>query len=126
MDKPSLLLLIPQTMDNTIRLTDTILQWNIRGWNANKQDLQTLINQYNPFCITLNETMLEDPSKKCLPNYSLYFETSQNTGGNLILIRKNQNFVSVSLDTNLNAIAVSMCRESVQFTICSSYLKPNE
>ena len=106
--------------------TDIIIQWNIRGWYANRQELQLLIKEYNPICITLNETMLDNPSIIKMQNYSPYYNMDHNTIGNLMLVRKDKTYSPIHLNTNLNAIAISLNRSPNPVNVCSIYLRPNE
>ena len=107
-------------------IPDTIIQWNIRGLKANSLELKLLLNNYNPICVTINETMLNDPSlvtNKSFKNYSTHFDSTDNSKkGNLIMVKKTVSYKILKLNTNLNALAVKINRSSDSINICSIYL----
>ena len=108
--------------------SNSILQWNVNGLNANRDELKQLISQFNPFCIALNESRTDDPKKiidKSFKNYSLYYNKNEPHLGNLILVRKDISFVPVILNTSLNAIAIEFSKGCHKIRICSIYLSPN-
>ena len=41
-------------------MTGSIIQWNLRGHNANRPNLELLDSKYSPSVICLQETMLKD------------------------------------------------------------------
>ena len=93
--------------------SDCILQWNINGLNSNRNELKQLISHYIPFCITLNETRTINPQKiveTSYNNYTTYFDVNNPHYGNIILIRKDINFIPIAMATHLNAIAVEINR----------------
>ena len=107
---------------------DSILQWNINGLNSNKLELRQLLNQYNPFCVCLNETRLTNHQQiieRSFKNYSAFIDQNRHNPGNIIIIRKDINFAPVALNTTLNAIAVEVERGGQKLRICSIYLSPN-
>ena len=106
----------------------SILQWNINGLKSNRNELKHLIHHYNPFCITLNETRIINQqiiAEKSYRNYTAFSDPNRNNLGNLILIRKDINFIPLTLDTVLNAIAIEIDKEDQKVRICSLYLSPN-
>ena len=107
---------------------DVILQWNINGINKNQQELKKLLNEFNPMCIALNETRVNDPSSiinASFKNYSSYFIPTNNYKGNLILIRKDVPFTPLAINSPINALAIELNYNQLQFCICSIYLSPN-
>ena len=50
--------------------TSTILNWNIRGFNVNRNELEFLSNEFNPTFITLQETKLKTDVN--FKNYKIY------------------------------------------------------
>ena len=108
--------------------SDSILQWNINGLKANSNELKQLISQYTPFCITLNETRSNAPLptiEQSFKTYSAHFIPDNTHVGNLILIRKDVNFIPISLNSTLNAIAIEVNRCGCKVKIFSIYLSPN-
>ena len=107
---------------------DSILQWNINGLKSNYNELKQLIHQYNPYCVTLNETRSTNQQRileRGFKNYTPYFDLNNPDKGNLILIRKDINFLPVPLSSPLNAIAIEINREGQAIKICSIYFSPN-
>ena len=51
---------------------DTIIQWNCRGFKANYDEINLLIQDYNPVAICLQETFLKTDDEFNLKNYSIY------------------------------------------------------
>ena len=43
-----------------------ILQWNIRGFQANREEIQLLISNFNLAVISLQETLLEHNNSACV------------------------------------------------------------
>ena len=42
-------------------MKNTIIQWNCRGLRANYDELQLLLNDYDPAVVCLQETYLKEP-----------------------------------------------------------------
>ena len=100
----------------------TFLQWNIKGLLSNSQELKLLIAEYNPICVSLNETKLNDPTKVAkvsFKNYSPYFIGDHSKDGNLILIRKDIPFTPININTPLNAIAIQIALHGDTMHLCS-------
>ena len=107
---------------------DVVLQWNINGLSKNHNELTKLLNEFNPICISLNETRSDDPSnffKTGFKNYTPYFISTNNYKGNLLMIRKDVSFSILPITSSLNAIAIECHRNQSKFRICSIYLSPN-
>ena len=107
---------------------DSILQWNINGLKANRNDLKQLIHQYNPFCITLNETRLSNQrefTERSFKNYTTLSNPNRNDLGNLIMIRKDINYIPLTLRTSLNALGIEINKQGKTVKICSIYLSPS-
>lgn len=107
---------------------DVILQWNINGLLKNHRELVKLLNEFNPICLSLNETRIEDPSnifKSSFKNYTPHFIPNIYHKGNLLMIRKDIPFSILPITTSLNAIAIECHRDKSKFRICSIYLSPS-
>lgn len=106
-----------------------ILNWNIRGYYTNQNELQVLINDFTPTFICLQETKLKYDIQK-LKNYSIYSKNKTSTrdvmacGGVMTLIHKNVYSLPVDLDTNLQAVAVQISFP-YDLIICNIYLEHN-
>src|SRR5215469_5775475 len=108
---------------------ENILQWNCRGIRANLPELQLLIKNFSPMALCLSETMLADNNIKIDNNYHSHFKnvTSANGrshGGVGILTHKSLAYSIITLQTNLQAIAIRLTLHKT-VTICSIYLPPS-
>jgi len=89
---------------------DTLIQWNLRGLQANRDELNLLLSFHNPTVIALQETKL---SKHHNINYSTYFfystpgvETNGTFhGGTALVIDKTVPHKLLTLQPNLQATA---------------------
>ena len=106
-------------------ITPTILNWNIRGFNPNRNELEVLCNQFSPTLITLQETKLKyDTTFK---KYKIYNKikdcnsTNIASGGVMILANKNIHSEMIDLDTTLQAIAIQTSYPT-NFVLCNIYL----
>ena len=112
----------------TIPLCDSILQWNINGLKANRNELKNLLSQHNPSFVALNESKSSNPKlivENSFKNYSLYQNDAHPDQGNLLLVRKDVNYTPFLLNTPVNAIAIQTNRGGRELRICSMYLSPN-
>ena len=111
------------------------LQWNCDGLKAKRLELDTLIAEYSPRVICLQETMLDpsiersqnDPSK--LPSfvkikgYKAYFKCIPSGRNGLAIYVKNNTFHSrINLKTRLQALAIKISFEGKQFIISNHYV----
>ena len=105
--------------------TPRILNWNIRGFNPNRNELEVLCNQFSPTFITLQETKLKNDTT--FKNYKIFNKTkdcnSTNiaSGGVMILADKNIHTELLDLDTTLQTIAIQTSYPT-NFVICNLYL----
>ena len=51
-------------------MKNTIIQWNCRGLRANYDELQLLLNDYDPAVVCLQETYLKEPNNVTFRNYN--------------------------------------------------------
>jgi len=109
-------------------MKNTILQWNCRGLKANYHDILLLLNEHDPAVLCLQETFLKNTDNITLKNYSLFNHYSQNvdraSGGVSVIVNNRAPHRVIPLNTNLQAIAVSVTLQRV-ITFCSIYLPPN-
>ena len=91
----------------------TLLQWNCRGFRANRSDIDLLIQRYSPVAICLQETLLTNITYT-IPQYVPYhiFASLDNNnrphGGVSIFVKSNIPQRKISLDTDIPAVAVSL------------------
>ena len=103
------------------------IQWNCRGSRANYDELQLLLNDYDPAVACLQGTYLKEPNNIIFRNYNLINKFAigewTGTGGNTIIINDRCPSRQIQFKTNLQAIAVSV---NLHRTIskCSIYIPP--
>lgn len=107
-----------------------IIQWNIKGFLNNYNELRMLIKEQNPTFLCLQET-------HCLPNFcpntpknylSYFHNIPQNTTskqGVGVLIKTNIPHKIVQINTHLQIIAVEI-NLNPKFTIINCYIPPNQ
>lgn len=98
------------------------LQWNIRGFNCNFEDLLLLIKDFNPIALNLQETLLSSDKDLHLSGYTAY--TTNSHRGNAICIQNNMLHTSIPLNTDLEALAVRISTYK-SITLCSLYISPS-
>ena len=105
-----------------------ILRWNCQGLRAKYEELQMLINQFSPICVSLQETMIgysETPHPKDYVSYSTEFEPARGSlGGCGVFIRYDVAHTHVSLQTPLQAVAVQIHLKK-KYNVMSLYLPPS-
>ena len=106
---------------------DKILQWNVRGFQANREELLLLTRLYQPCVLALQETLQSDCSKMSLSGYSLLHKSSgrdSTSGGVALLINPNVLCSSIDLHTDLQAVAARISFGKT-VTVCNIYLPPS-
>ena len=93
-------------------MKNTIAQWNCRGSRANYDELQILLNDYDPAVVSLQEIYLKEPNHVTLRNYNLFntfaVGDGRSTGGVAIIINNKCPRSQIRLKTNIQAVAVSV------------------
>ena len=106
-------------------MKNTIIQWNCRGLRANYDELQLLLNDYDPAVVCLQETYLKEPNNVTFRNYNLFnmfaVGDGRGTGGVAIII--NNKCPSSQIKTNIQAVAVSVTLHRT-ISVCSIYIPP--
>ena len=107
---------------------DTIIQWNCRGVKSNFDELSILINNHKPVAVCLQETFLkrgDDISIKYHSIYNKVFTDGEKARGCVsIIVSNNIPHKVISLNTNLQAVAIRLCLHSA-VNLCSLYLLPS-
>ena len=102
-----------------------IIQWNIQSITSNFSELKVLLNNLNPSCVCLQETMLGDKKFRPPSNYNIVQSPKKRDDGHersvAILVNKNNNFRTVQLNTSLQAVAIKIWLGK-WYTVCSIYL----
>ena len=87
-----------------------------------------LLKDYEPAALCLQETHLKDTDNISIRNYTAFHTFSANNeraaGGVSIFINNNAPHCHIPLNTNLQAIAVSITLHRV-ITLCSIYIPPS-
>ena len=111
-----------------LSMSNTILQWNCRGLNANIEELSLLIDEHKPVALCLQETFLKEESTFNLRYHSCYRKAAhageRACGGVAILVNNSIPHEPVPLQTSLQATAVKITLNKT-ITLCSVYLPPS-
>lgn len=103
-----------------------VIQWNCRGYHSNYEDILSLIHNFRPYSIALQETMQARPLKSPR-NYHIYSQNDQRSTagqGLAILVRNDIASNQIQISTNLNAHAVTVHLHRT-VTICNLYVPPH-
>ena len=102
----------------------SFIQWNIRGFAANREQVPVLFKEHNAAAICLQETKLGDSSPKISSNY-IFHRSPPLTGirahgGTGIIVHKSVNHRIVQLNTILQACAVQIF--ILSGSLCALYI----
>ena len=101
-------------------MTNSVIQWNCHGLRPNFDELSILIVKHNPLAVCLQETFPKDTdniTRKCQET------ENRPSGGVSILVNENVPQNIVTLNTNLQAVAIKVTAHKT-ITLCSVYLPP--
>ena len=105
----------------------SIIQWNIRGFSARREQVKVLLRDHNASVICLQETKLGEISLNIGLNYAFHrsppFIGARAQGGTGIFIHKSMNCKVLQLNSVLQASAVQVFTNK-WVTLCSLYLEP--
>lgn len=105
-----------------------IIQWNCRGLRTRREEMELLIHKYSPVALCIQETKLSDniQHKQTFSNHSCYYTSTENGSGGVGIIVKNS-FLQrqISINTDLQAVAVSVTIDKKAYTLCSLYIPPS-
>ena len=107
-----------------------LLQWNMRGLQANREDLTLLLSSVKPTIVALQETNIGKNHNINFRDYSFYnCPGTENNGihhgGSALIVDKTTPHNLIALRTNLQAIAVRVTVFKT-ITVCSVYLPPSQ
>ena len=81
----------------------SLVQWNIRGFSANREQVRVLFKEHNLSAICLQETKLGDSSPNFGSNYAFYRSPplirERAQGGTGIIVRRSVNYRVVQLNS---------------------------
>ena len=128
MNNSILLILCVILLNTTNIMSNSILQWNCRGFSANFEEISVLIDKYKPVALCLQETFLSDTSKVSLKYHSIY-QLNFNAGnrareGVAVVVNNSVPHRTVNVSTTLQATVVNISLNKT-ITICSIYLPPS-
>ena len=106
---------------------ETFVQWNCQGIFPKWEELACLRAEYHPVCMALQETMLGTRQLPLLRSYIGFHSedlAGRPSGGSALYVRNDVPSVPVTLDTELQAVAVSIFLRR-NYTVCSVYLPPS-
>ena len=113
------------------RLTEamehSIIQWNVRDFQASLEELALLSRRYKPAVFGLQETFLTSSKTPSFSGFNILTKHSLNdraTGGVALLINKSYLFSEAHLNTPLQVVAARVTLNKV-VTFCSIYLPPS-
>jgi len=105
------------------------MHWNINSLYQNKDELEVLIREHNPFIISLNETRHSNEYDLKIPGYKSYGiarVSANNTPTNGVAVCIKENFVhkQITINTELQAVAVEVMFP-FKCSVLSLYLPPS-
>ena len=100
----------------------SIVQWNLRGFRANYEELVLLSKQYKPAVIALQETLLTNSKLPTFSGFNILNKNSLNSKA--LTINNSYLFSEVQLNTPLQAVAARV-RLSKAVTVCNIYIPPS-
>ena len=93
-------------------MTNSVIQWNCRGRRPKFDELSLLIVKHNPLALCLQETSLKDTDNITVRGFKLYHKCQETenraSGGVSIIVNENVPQSIVTLNTNLQAVAVKV------------------
>ena len=110
-------------------MPNSIIQWNCRGIRANYEELQLLLEKYNPKVVCLQETFIKENNQMNINNYQAYNYLHKDglraSGGVSIFVRKDVPQNQIRIDRDLQVIAVKVTLHK-SINICSIYIPPHD
>lgn len=101
-----------------------IIQYNIRGLENNRNDIDTLHHLYKPSLFCLQETHIKNNIIPTIRNYKIiYNQNNTATQGVAFLIKDNLKYLQIQLNTDIQAIAISI-NIPFKVNICNIYMHP--
>ncbi|CAF4442034.1 unnamed protein product [Rotaria sp. Silwood2] len=108
----------------------SLLHYNIRNFYANQGDLLSMIEDYNPHIISINELGTDVPLstiKKLLFSYDVFKVQGSNThGGVVIAVDKQFHATAVHDQHQTNIITLLLSINNKSYTVTSVYSPPTE
>ena len=113
-----------------------IIQWNCRGLRSSREELEILIQNFNPVAFCIQETKLWKNSTEndhsnnkyhqSFKNHICYYSnTTSGSGGVGIIVKDSFLHRQIDLKTDLQAVAVNITIGQKAYTFCSIYIPPS-
>ena len=100
-----------------------IIQWNCRGLRGSREEIEILINKYSPSVMCIQETLLEEGNNPTFKNHHpFYASTKSGHGGAAIIVKDTIAHRRITLQSNLQAVAVNITIGQKAYTFCSVYI----
>ena len=111
-------------------MTTSIIQWNCQGYRARYLDVRDLLQQHQPLCLSLQETMLGNRHPVAPCGYTTeFFSPTPNAvpgSGLAILIGNNVAYQRLLLNSHLQVMAIRIGIAQNLITLCNIYVSPRE
>ena len=103
-----------------------IIQWNVKGYTNNYNELLILIKQHSPKIIALQETHIISSTNLPIPiNYNLIsLNTTNSYGGVALLIHNSIQYNPIILQNDFDAIGIEITSKQ-KFSLLCCYIQPN-
>ena len=94
-------------------MVDSILQWNVKGVRARRQEISLLLNEQNPSCLCLQELKLPTNSQYSINNqYKSYMKLPNDNnelprGGTMVAVKHTIPHTLLQINAPLRAVAIS-------------------
>ena len=108
----------------------SIIQWNCRGFEANRPDIDLFVSSRNPTLFCFQETLIKNMNTS-LKQYVSYHKLAhldayhRPHGGVSIFIDRKFPQRPVPVITDLEAVAASVTINNITLTVCSIYISPS-
>lgn len=102
-----------------------LLQWNCNGFNIHKAEVTSLVSNFNPICVSIQETHFKITDLPVIRGYTFYkfddVSGNRARGGVACAVHDSYHSIHVPLRTPFQAIAVRIALPT-PMTICNIYL----
>ena len=104
-----------------------IIQWNVHGYYGRLPHIQALLDRKQPSVFAIQESWLKPSNTVRLPQYTILRKdrTDRNCGGVCLCISDRVPFVSIQINSKIEAVAAKVFVGSVEICICSVYIPPD-
>ena len=111
-------------------ISQSILHWNVRGLISKCQEFKHVFSRFRPLIGSIQETHFRDQDQYNfnIPGYSLLTNntnTLQRAGGVALYINDTLIHRSISIDSEMNAVAAEVILNNKPIIVASVYIPPN-